>query len=630
MSPKGSLWPRLRKASKPQPAPLKIVFPHLARASNSSTNSEMDPSNFASTGLIASDVSLDPVTMASTISQARLTALTSGEDTRTCIQRGKDCVDAYAQATKAMMDNLGVRINNGEDLPYEEMIDEMTHRCYKYCQSLVDEVQSLSSITAIDSPARTFKISTGFKTSTDSTKDSSPITPRSGPKTPQFCSWSDESGSPQALLAARKNPLRVYTVSNDEWIIVSGPPSPTTPIQLLAPDDMDPVDASIHFGVILRIFTKLYTMSKIMQAIFLSYGVEIDTTETGLTCWVRRAEQNMYTQEMKVMIDIVENLFYALYARVTIELANIELCGSFRIDLRSLQNYQPNLLPEADHLYRIILAFKDVLDSPEICPILRKDFVAHFQQEYISHLVDKDRRRHVVHFDPLGYRSFATRVASDRGGDYCQKWRELIPCFNVISADLLTTMSEKYTTVYAIASLPDDIPYGKLPWIKPEQLSPQVAEAQTIKDHRMSALAKLEGTSIGDERQKDPQSGTYYLIKQHKCICSALCRCSKECTQEVVIACPCAERHVRTMVTKRSIERRHRRPPTALTASTLARMYFYGLSALKRHVKDEVIASELNHAFELINLLIMNERKEADRTNTKAETPDEASIPNFF
>lgn len=340
--------------------------------------------------------------------------------------------------------------------------------------------------------------------------------------------------------------------------------------------------------------------------------------------WIERSERNMCSPKMNVIIDIVENLFYALYARITIELANIELCGSFRIDLRSLQTHQPNLLPEADHLYRIFLAFKDVLDSPEICPILRKDFVAHFQQEYISHLVDKERLESGFRFDPLGYRKFAIKVASDRAGAYCRKWKELIPCFNVISADLLTTMSEKYITVTTVDMLPDDIAYDKLPWINSERLAPEVVEAETVKDHRMSALAKAEGTSIGDERQKDPRSGTYYLIKRRKCICTALCRCSKLCTQEVMRACPCAERHVRTMMTKRSIERRHRRPPAIITAGTLARMYFQGLSSLKRFVRPEDIATELQHAFDLIGLLIVNERGEVARAQRQEESENDS------
>jgi hypothetical protein len=38
---------------------------------------------------------------------------------------------------------------------------------------------------------------------------------------------------------------------------------------------MSLVDESIHVGVIMGIFGKLYTMAKIMQTILLSYGVEV-------------------------------------------------------------------------------------------------------------------------------------------------------------------------------------------------------------------------------------------------------------------------------------------------------------------------------------------------------------------
>jgi hypothetical protein len=52
-------------------------------------------------------------------------------------------------------------------------------------------------------------------------------------------------------------------------------PSPTSPTKIVAPDHMDPVEESIHLGVIVRIFGKLYTMSKMMEIITLYYGADV-------------------------------------------------------------------------------------------------------------------------------------------------------------------------------------------------------------------------------------------------------------------------------------------------------------------------------------------------------------------
>lgn len=321
---------------------------------------------------------------------------------------------------------------------------------------------------------------------------------------------------------------------------------------------------------------------------------------------------------MPVLIDTVENLYYALYARITIELASIELCGSYRIDTSALRIELPFLMPEADHLYRIVLAFKEVLDSPEICAILRKDVITYFQQGYINQVTKKRSQDEFPFFDPLGYRPFAMRTVSYRHGSYCEKWRRLIPFFNSIPAETMATMSEKYLTMTPVTIPPNDIPSENLPWIYPEQVGMAVWDTEIVKDYRLSDIAKKMGTTIGEERKKESIPSLYHLVRQKKCICNSICGCSLECTLEVQRACPCAERHVRIMATKRGLAYRRNGPSFAATASTTARMFFDGLAELKRDVKAADIANELNHAFELFSLLIATEREMAPRENTQA------------
>ncbi|CAI7615960.1 unnamed protein product [Penicillium glandicola] len=626
MAPKTGLWgAALSKLRKTQPRGPESqtdepthtpVYPHFKRpVSNPSTYSEfMFPPTPLPTVPMASDSNLDPLAMASTISQARLNALKSGKGLDEYFERGKDCIDVYAQATKAMIENASARVKEGEDPPFEE-IERMKQRFFKYCQTIVEEALSVISGGAINHPEQ-LKVSSHL--TTPSMVSTTTATTVSEPKTPlEFGSFDDRSGFSEALLATSgKRHLRLYTVSSDDWVMVPSMPSPISPAKLVAPENMDPVEESIHLGVIVRIFGKLYTMSKMMEIIIMYYDLGTDNSETGLTYWIKRSEQNVRTQKIAVLVDTVENLYYALYARLTIELASIELCGSYRVDLSALRIELPFLMPEADHLYRIVLAFKEVLDSPGICAILRRDVIAHFQKGYINHVMKKPSQTELPFFDPLGYRPFAMRTVSCRHGSYCEKWKGLIPFFNAIPAETMATMSEKYLTMTPVAIPPDDIALEDLPWIFPENVGMAVWDTDVVRDNRLADAAKMMGTTIGEERKKESTPGLYHLIRQQKCICKSICACSLECTLEIQRACPCAERHVRIMTTKRGLAYRRNGPTFAATASTTARMFFYGLSELRRDVKAADIADELDHAFELFSLLISAERDMTPREDS--------------
>lgn len=118
-----------------------------------------------------SNATLDPVAMASTISRARLEALASLHqgDYDTFLTLGKHCIDAHAQATKAMMDDVGQRINSGENFDWRKEIDGLKDGLYKYCQAIVEEAECLvpEPLNCSD----TFK-ATGYPISIKTTIDS--------------------------------------------------------------------------------------------------------------------------------------------------------------------------------------------------------------------------------------------------------------------------------------------------------------------------------------------------------------------------------------------------------------------------------------------------------------------------
>ncbi|KAI2725623.1 hypothetical protein CBS147317_1305 [Penicillium roqueforti] len=592
----------------------QLVYPRFQRpvSDDAPVYSEfMFPPTPLPTVPMADNANLDPLAMASTISMARLNALKSGKDLDLFIQRGKNCIDAYAQATKAIMEEACARVKDGEAPPHEE-IERMKGRFYKYCQSIVEEALSIVS-DGTDHPR---KAEAPSSLTMPSMISSTSATISEGRTPFEFGSLVDRSGFSETLLASSgQRRLRLYTVSSDDWVMVPSVPSPTTPTKLVVPENMDPVEESIHLGVIVRIFGKLYTMSKMMEIILLYYGAEPDNYQTGLPYWIRRSEQNIRSQKIAVLVDTVENLYYALYARITIELACIELCGSYPVDTSALRVEMPFLMPEADHLYRIVLAFKEVLDSPEICAILRTDIIAYFQQGYINQIMKKKSQNEVPFFDPLGYRPFAMRTVSYRQGAYCQKWKGLIPFFDLIPAETMAVMSEKYLTMTPVSIPPDDVPFEELPWIPLEDVPTTVWDTDVVKDNRLSDTAKGLGTTIGELRRTESIPRLYNLARRRKCICNSICGCSWECTDKNRRDCPCAERHVRIMATKRGLAYRRNLPAPAFpaTASTTARMFFEGLAELKRDVKAADIANVLNHAFELFSLLIAREREMTSR-----------------
>lgn len=70
---------------------------------------------------------------------------------------------------------------------------------------------------------------------------------------------------------------RPYTVSSEDWVVLTPPSSPSdSPPSLVFPrDDLTDEERVVHFGAVLKIFTKLFTMAKMLHVTFLAYGVHV-------------------------------------------------------------------------------------------------------------------------------------------------------------------------------------------------------------------------------------------------------------------------------------------------------------------------------------------------------------------
>lgn len=326
---------------------------------------------------------------------------------------------------------------------------------------------------------------------------------------------------------------------------------------------------------------------------------------TGLVYWIKRAETEVRTDSLSQLIVIVENLFYTVYSRVVLEMAAIELCAQFKMESRPLTNRHQFYLPDPDHMYRIFLAIKDVLDSPSMSEKLYEGVVHTYQESYIRRLLDKETDRGFNIEDMLGYRRFAMSIVNEKTGTFTQKWSALIPFFENIPAELMALISEKYFTVVPKIVLEGDMTALELPFIDIKTADFNLWEREIVKDHRQAALAKLEGKFVGELRREEGKS-LLYLAKQHKCICAPVCRCSIECTNSPERLCPCSERQLRMMLAQ------NRKGPGrynfASRANTTARVCFESLTFIQRNVRDGQLLQKLEEAIDLFEMEIMKER----------------------
>ncbi|KAJ5103908.1 hypothetical protein N7532_004437 [Penicillium argentinense] len=414
----------------------------------------------------------------------------------------------------------------------------------------------------------------------------------------------DETVDPMMTTSARHT--HPYRVSDSEWIPASEDPSTPRASVVLGTEGLDRMERSAHLRPVLKIFIQLFAVAKILHVAFLAYGVETDENYPGLAYWIKCAEAEVRTDSLETLIQIVENLYYVLYSRIILEMSAIELCAQFKMEPRPRSNGHQFYLPDPNHMYRVFLAMKDLLDSPNVCA-QRHEAVEHrYQEDYIRRLWQKETNRGFNNDDLLGFRRFAMNIVNERTCEFTLKWTALLPFFSEIPAELLALISEKYFAMVPKAVPENDVPTTALPFIHMKAADYALWEKDIIKDHRIATLAKLEGESVGDERRKDPTCHLLHLAKQRKCICHAICYCARECTYNVERACPCAERQLRVALSY------YRKGPGRYKfearVDTLGWACFQGLASLQRNVEDEEMTKELCRAMRLFESEITKER----------------------
>jgi hypothetical protein len=336
---------------------------------------------------------------------------------------------------------------------------------------------------------------------------------------------------------------------------------------------------------------------------------QLDDAPGGILARLKDAEAVVNTDSLVELIEVTEKLYYSLYARLVMEIANVELCGHFDLNLRRMLIKETFTLPETSHLRDIFITFKDVLDAPEICSGLDYDLVKQHQDSIISHATDKLTITGFSVHDLIGYRTSTVKIVSDETHPFVLKWRGLVYLYQMPGVETITVMSEKYLTIMPKVTATDDFPATELPFVDRDSIQPEIWQRENVLDNRQATLAKLEGRSVGDIRRDDGRRRLLDFVKEKKCICRSSCSCATDCTMNVVLPCPCSERILRIVLAKRHEGAGEQ--DFGPRCGSLARAFFEGLAMVSREVAHYELVADLHRAMQLFEEVVGKQRQAA-------------------
>ncbi|KAL4749058.1 hypothetical protein BDW72DRAFT_205092 [Aspergillus terricola var. indicus] len=389
-----------------------------------------------------------------------------------------------------------------------------------------------------------------------------------------------------ALMGPSDRPPLPYTVSAPDWNIFS------PYVKYL--DELEDESVCDWLGSVLSVWTSVYAVSKVVVMAFMHYGVELDDTPDGILAHTKRAEELVVSNSIIDLIDNTESLYYAVYARLIMEIAAADLCASFTLEVRRLATNSAFILPEPSQLCKILFNCKQALDDSTICVNLNKELVRQHQLDFIRRTSDKIQDAGFVLDDLIGYRQHAIRIVSDKSSDFCQKWGKTSVLYEMPPEDVLALQSEKYLSLSPKSAVQQVVPLLKLPFIELDTIPSSIRERDVIMDNRQATLAKLEGKCVGEARRTEGRRRLIDLVRERKCICRSVCICAHDCTQDVERHCPCSERLLSLMVAKR---RNSVGPlPFGPRCSALAKAIFHGIASVRPDADDIELTAEIDRA----------------------------------
>jgi hypothetical protein len=309
-----------------------------------------------------------------------------------------------------------------------------------------------------------------------------------------------------------------------------------------------------------------------------------------------------------MLLKTIEDLYYAIYARLNIEIGNVQLCESFHFDIRRLALNQKGMtdgyLPEPSHLNLIFQACKLLLRSDAICGFLDKEIVRQHQADFVRRAVETSAANGYVPEDLLGYRRYIQKLVSDPQSPFCRKWCGLNPVYKSAPGLVLATLSEKYLVI-----LPKEKKRLENEQIRKNAIAriidPYKFERNRVLANREASSALLEGMTVGEYRRIEGKRSLTEYVHEAKCICFGFCSCALECTRRPDKGCPCSGRMSVICATEEP-ERGQNFPDRC---SELAEAIFEGLGAAKRGTTVEEIAMELKTGLDLFHGEVIGYRR---------------------
>lgn len=321
---------------------------------------------------------------------------------------------------------------------------------------------------------------------------------------------------------------------------------------------------------------------------------------------MKHAEELVTSNSITELIENTENMYYALYARLIMEIAAADLCASFTLEFRRFPVKSAFILPEPNQLCKILFMCKTSLDDPNIRHSLSKELVRDHQKSIINRALDKVKNAGFILDDLIGYRQHALSVLDDQSSGFLAKWDKPSVLYEVPPHEVLALQSEKYLSLSPKLAVQQAVPALNLPFVDQNTVRADVWERELILDHRQATLAKLEGSCVGESRRKEGRRRLIDLVRERKCICRSICICALECTTKVERQCPCAERLLSLMVAKR---RTSVGPlPFGPRCSALAKAIFHAMSSVRADAEDTELAAEVDRAMIIFHEEIQKQR----------------------
>ena len=340
----------------------------------------------------------------------------------------------------------------------------------------------------------------------------------------------------------------------------------------------------------------------------------MDDAPSGIKFHIKRAESQMGSDSTSGMLKAIEELYYALYARIHIEIGHVQLCDSFRANKGKFHAGHSNMdpLPQPSHLNVIFHACKEVLKANDVCTFLNKEIIQQHQTDYVRWAVDNCARQGYYPVDQLGFRQYILRLVANPSSPAFKQWYGLNPALKSAPGNVLAALSEKYLDI-----LPKEHRGRENEVVKSRVLmsipDPHTQERYRVMSNREATGALLNGTTVGEFRRIE---GTWALkdyAANGRCICFGFCICANQCTRNPDRPCPCSSR-MATICANQEIE------PQKMFSERygdLAEAIFEGLCVSKQGISAEDMAKELRLGLELFHEEFLDYRREYTRLAMK-------------